>query len=53
MMELQFHADAKEYELMALLYIQHFAETNRQPDLEMTKNNLITMEKKQPNILYW
>jgi AhpD family alkylhydroperoxidase len=37
MMELQFHADAKEYELMALLYAQHFAETNRQPDPEMTK----------------
>jgi AhpD family alkylhydroperoxidase len=37
MMELQFHADAKEYEIMALLYAQHFAETNRQPDSEMTK----------------
>lgn len=37
MMELQFHADAKEHELMALLYAQHFAETNRQPDSEMTK----------------
>lgn len=37
MMDLQFHADAEEYELMALLYAQHFAETNRQPDLEMTK----------------
>ena len=37
MMELQFHADADEYELMALLYAQHFAETNRKPDLEMTE----------------
>ena len=37
MMELQFHADARDFELMALLYAQHFAETNRNPDPEMTK----------------
>jgi AhpD family alkylhydroperoxidase len=36
MMELQFHADASESELNALLFAQHFAETNRNPDLEMT-----------------
>ncbi len=34
--ELQFHADASEFEMMALLYAQHYAETNRQPDDEMT-----------------
>lgn len=37
MLNLQFHADASEFEIMALLYAQHFAETNRQPDNEMTK----------------
>ena len=37
MMDLQFQADAGEYELMALLYAQHFAETDRKPDPEMTK----------------
>ena len=41
MMNLQFQADASEYELMALLYAQHFAETNRDPDPEMTRK-LIT-----------
>jgi len=37
MMNLQFQADATEYELMALLYAQHFSETNRKPTQEMTK----------------
>jgi len=37
MMSLQFQADADEYELMALLYAQHYAETDRHPDPEMTK----------------
>ncbi len=35
MMNLQFQADAEEFELMALLYAQHYAETNRNPDAEM------------------
>lgn len=35
MMELQFHASASESELNALLFAQHFAETNRNPDPEM------------------
>jgi len=35
MMKLQFQADAEEFELMALLYAQHYAETNRKPDAEM------------------
>ncbi|TNF32089.1 MAG: carboxymuconolactone decarboxylase family protein [Deltaproteobacteria bacterium] len=33
---LQFQADAPERELMGLLYAQHYAETNRQPDPEMS-----------------
>ena len=33
---LQFQADASDYELTALLYAQHFAETNRSPNKEMT-----------------
>jgi AhpD family alkylhydroperoxidase len=34
--DLQFHADASEFEMMALLYAQHYAETDRAPDIEMT-----------------
>ena len=37
MMKLQFEADASDFEIMALLYAQHFAETNRMPTVEMTK----------------
>jgi AhpD family alkylhydroperoxidase len=40
MLSLQFEADASDFELMALLYAQHYAETNRNPDVEMT-NKLI------------
>lgn len=36
MMKLQFHTDASEYELNALLFAQHYAETNGTPDPEMT-----------------
>ncbi|HNQ67774.1 MAG TPA: carboxymuconolactone decarboxylase family protein [Bacteroidales bacterium] len=36
-MNLQFHADATDYELTALLFTQHYAETNRKPDEEMLK----------------
>ncbi len=36
MLKLQFQADASPFELNALLYAQHFAETNRIPDAEMT-----------------
>lgn len=35
-LNLQFHTDASDFELMALLYAQHYAETNRNPDMEMT-----------------
>lgn len=37
MFNLQFQADASEDELTALLYAQHYAETNRHPDPEMTE----------------
>ena len=36
-LKLEFHTDASESELNALLFAQHFAETNRNPDPEMTK----------------
>jgi hypothetical protein len=36
MMSLQFQASATEFELMALQYAQHFAETDRKPDPDMT-----------------
>jgi AhpD family alkylhydroperoxidase len=37
MMNLQFRADANDFELIALLYAQHFAETNRNPEPELKK----------------
>ena len=37
MMKLQFKADAPEFELLAILYSQHYAETNRKPEKEITK----------------
>lgn len=37
MMQLQFQTDASDHELPALLYAQHYAETNRKPDAEMTQ----------------
>lgn len=37
MLNLQFHADADDFEMIALLYAQHYAETNRRPDPEMTR----------------
>ncbi len=36
MLQLQFHADATDFEIPALLYAQHYAETDRNPDKEMT-----------------
>ena len=36
-MDLQFQADADEFEAMALLYAQHFAEADGRPDPEMTR----------------
>lgn len=36
LLDLQFHADATEDEIPALLYAQNYAETNRRPDPEIT-----------------
>jgi len=36
MLNLQFNTDASNYQTLALLYAQHFAETSRKPDKEMT-----------------
>ncbi len=37
MLNLQFQADASDFELPALLYAQHYAETDRHPEKEMTE----------------
>ena len=36
LLDLQFQATASDFEIMALLYAQHYAETNRQPETHMT-----------------
>jgi AhpD family alkylhydroperoxidase len=36
LLDLEFQATASEFEIMALLYAQHYAETNRQPEEHMT-----------------
>lgn len=36
MLNLQFKTDASDFEMLGLLYAQHYAETNRNPDKEMT-----------------
>lgn len=36
LLDLQFHATATDFELPALLYAQHYAETDRQPEPQMT-----------------
>lgn len=38
LLALQFSAQPDDYETLALLYAQHFAETNRNPDELLTKN---------------
>lgn len=35
MLKLQFKSDSSDYELLGLLFAQHFAETNRKPDEDM------------------
>ena len=37
MLDLQFQTDATDYEITALLFAQHYAETNRKPEKEMTE----------------
>ena len=52
MLNLQFHTDASESELNALLFAQHFSESNRNPDPKMT-NKLFDYygEKTAKNII--
>ncbi len=35
MLNLQFHTDTSDFEIIGLLYAQHYAETDRKPDTEM------------------
>jgi AhpD family alkylhydroperoxidase len=49
MLNLQFKADASDFELMALLYAQHFAETNRNPDKDMTDKLIDYYRRKTAN----
>lgn len=46
MFNLQFEASATEHELPALLFAQHYAETNRNPDPEMTARLVADYGKK-------
>lgn len=52
MLDLQFHADASDFEMPALLYTQHFAETDRNPESEMTKNFETFYGKKTADDIY-
>jgi AhpD family alkylhydroperoxidase len=49
LMSLQFKADASDYELAVLLFAQHYAETNRDPDEEMTDRFLDDYGEKTAN----
>ena len=46
LLDLQFQATAADYESMALLYAQHYAETNRQPEPQMTARLFDTYGKR-------
>ncbi len=46
MMNLQFNANADDFEIMALLYAQHFAETDRKPEEEMTRKFFEAYDKR-------
>ena len=46
LLDLQFQARASDFEITALLYAQHYAETNRKPDHEMTTRLFDTYGKK-------
>jgi AhpD family alkylhydroperoxidase len=49
MLKLQFETDASDFEIIALLYAQHFAETNRKPEKEMTNKLFEYYGKKTAN----
>ncbi len=48
MMKLQFQADANQEELMALLYAQHYAETECNPTPEMTEKLVAAYGTEKP-----
>lgn len=52
MLNLQFQADASEFEVPALLYTQHFAETSKNPDPEMTQKFMDFYGKKTGEDIY-
>lgn len=54
MLNLQFNSNASEFETLALIYAQHFAETNRNPETEITqKLNDYYGSKTAGHILYF
>jgi AhpD family alkylhydroperoxidase len=52
LLDLQYQADASELEVPGLLYTQHFAETGRNPEPEMTKKFEAFYEKKMADDIY-
>jgi AhpD family alkylhydroperoxidase len=54
LMQLQFQTDATDYELPALLFAQHYAETNRRPEPDMlTKIESFYGQKNASHILLY
>ncbi len=49
LLNLQFETNAADFELTALLYAQHYAETNRKPDAEMTDKLFAFYDQKIAN----
>ncbi len=49
LLDLQFQATASDFEIMALLYAQHYAETNRQPETHMTARLFDTYGQRTAN----
>lgn len=49
LLDLQFKTHADPDEMMALLFAQHYAETNRNPDPEMTQNLLEAYGEEKAN----
>ena len=52
MMNLQFNTDASDFETTALLYAQHYAETDRQPEEEITQRFFEYYGEKTANHIY-
>jgi len=52
MLNLQFKADASDFELFGLLYAQHYAETDRNPDKDMTAKLFEFYDNKTANHIF-